>query len=133
MTTHRATWTSGLGVPHTTITIDLDHDAQRVTVDRPTLDRMAESVLTAGILADDDAADLATAIRARPGLDRIDVTDVGGGWSQWLDSVDDCGCGHVSHPGRPCDGKGEDLDPMYGVPPGEPCVCTTDADPNERT
>lgn len=84
MTAKTLDWINVMGAPTTTITADFDEDARTVTVDAETLEVMAQSVVDAGILSDEDAANTASAIRSAPAVgDRFDVTENGGGYAAW--------------------------------------------------
>lgn len=126
MPTHHAIWIDVMGAPQTIITADFDHDAQRVTVDGDTLGRMVEAIDAAGLFDEATTTEICRALWAlRPNeAGHFDVTAASGDWPLWLELVVDCGCGHPSHPDRPCTGTGAELDPMYGIDPAERCVCT---------
>jgi hypothetical protein len=137
MPTHRATWIGVMGAPTTTIVADYDLSGAdpHVTIDGDTLGRMVETLDAAGIFDEPTTDMLCRAMWAlRPDeAGRFDIVNLhGSGLSHWLDVIEDCGCGHPSHPGRPCNGTGAELDPIYAVPSGEACVCTTDTDPDAR-
>jgi hypothetical protein len=89
MTAKQATWTDGLGIPTVVITADFDEDSQLVTVDRDTLETMAKAIIDSGIFSDEDAAEAATALldTGKNDYGRYEVTEAGGGWSHWTDSV----------------------------------------------
>ncbi len=127
--TTRAAWIDAMGAPPVYITAHYDYPSRLVLVSADTLRVMADGVRAAGILADDDAEQLAAAVLAAPMIDDQghDVTELGGGWSQWLDNIiPDCECGHRDDEHEddgPCKGTGATLDPMYGRPADEACLC----------
>jgi hypothetical protein len=125
MATTKAAWIDVMGAPQVFVDVHYDYPARLVLANAATLRTMADGIRNAGILADDDAAAFADRILAAPmGDDQgHDVTELGGGWAQWLDNIiPECECGHEYHEG-PCTGTGADLDPMYQRPPDEACVC----------
>lgn len=82
-------WLSMMGGPQVDIEAEVDDLLRTVTVDASTLEVMAASIESDGPLDDEGNAATATAIRETPALPdgRYDVTELGGGYSLWMDGL----------------------------------------------
>lgn len=81
-------WIDVMGVDPTSVEATFDEDAQRVLVDEPTRDRMAEAIRAAGIFDDESTANIVRSLRDLPVVDgRVDVTEAGGGFAHWKDQI----------------------------------------------
>ena len=89
MAIQHVSWISIMGAPEVNIDADFDEATKTVTVDAATLMKMASGWLAAGILDCEDDAKQARFLLDLPAREdgRYDVTEVGGDWNQWNDSI----------------------------------------------